>query len=70
MRRKRKKKNKKTIGIKRTLKRMGLKKTVECFRAAGPDRTKTNLTVTRAIKMKKSAVMMARSRSRETSKKT
>ena len=70
MRMRRKKRSRKTTGIRRILRRMGPKKTAACFPAADPAKTKTNLTVTREIKMKKLAVMTERSRSRETSKKT
>ena len=70
MRKRRRKRSRKTTGIKRTLKRMELKKTAGCFLAAGPGKTRTNLTVTRVTKMKKSAVMRVKSRSRATSKKT
>lgn len=53
MKMRRKKRNRRTVGTKRTLKRMELKKTVVCFLAAVPVKMRTNLTVTKEIKMKK-----------------
>ena len=70
MRKRRRKRSRRIIGIRRISKRTEPKKMVVCFRAAAPAKTRTNQTVTRATRTKKLAVTKASLKKRASPKKT